>query len=191
MHTKNLESLIFFLFDHFMPKNYSQDNKKSIDDYVKENMQAVQAFTKNSNEEFKRFVESLGETILKKMILKYGDLRININKTTNLLKKQRKRSTKPKQEIMSKFYHMNKNTNENFDDCESFKSNRKSSMFDETNSLSACVLSSPTMSPTRFNEDNIITDIFVKNPSEAYQYDHFFELASFKHDDKVNNIYQV
>jgi hypothetical protein len=179
--------------DYFMPKNFVLEDRPSIEEYVKENMHAIANFSKTNNQDIKSFIDSLGETVLKKMIQKYDGCKSG-NKL-NLLKRQRKRSGKSKQE-MSKFFYLNTKVIELNDDNCSMLSNRKSSMFDETNSLSACVLSSPNMSPTRFNDNNIIPDIFVKNPPEVYQYDHFYELGAFKHDEgtnskTVNNIYEV
>jgi hypothetical protein len=177
-----------------MPTNYNLNGKPNIEQYVKENMLAIANFSKTNNEDIKRFIDSLGETVLKKMINRYDSYKNcnNIPKQ-NLLKRQRKRSGKSKQE-MSKFFYLNTKVIELNDDANSL-SNRKSSMFDETNSLSACVLSSPNMSPTRNNDNNILPDIFVKKPSEVYQYDHFYELAAFKQDDanskRINNVYEV
>jgi hypothetical protein len=179
--------------DYFMPKNYSLSGKPDIEQYVKENMLAIANFSKTNNEDIKKFIDSLGETVLKKMINKYDSYKGNNIQNQSFLKRQRKRSGKSKQE-MSKFYYLNTKVIELNDDAISL-SNRKSSMFDETNSLSACVLSSPNMSPSRINDNNILPDIFINNPSEVYQYDHFYELAAFKQDDpnskSMNNIYEV
>jgi hypothetical protein len=180
--------LVYFLFEYFLPKICQGEGKdNNIEEHFNKNLQAITGFTKNMNDDTKKFVDSLGHTITKK-------IRDSVLKSQNvdnkLLKKRRKRSTTKKQIEKSKFYQP---VNENLNDNDSFMSgaNRKSSMFDETNSLSACVLSSPPMSPTRFN-DNIFPDIFVNNTSLL---DHINDFANFRHDDynalRPNNIYQV
>jgi hypothetical protein len=150
------------------------------------NFQAIINYTssKGTGEEMKRFVDHMGETIAKKLN-EYASKNIEYNK--KLLKRKTKKSSK---EEKSKFYEQAVNENKN--DNDAFLLNIKADMFDETNSLSACMLSSPPMTPTRFDE-NIFQDLFINN---SCQFDSYYDSCSCKYEEfnslmENNNIYNV